>query len=145
MNDYDDVMAIPTEAEALGLLASQRLGRLVERIGDRVEIFPINYAVDAGRIVFRTAPGTKLAGLVAADEILVEADRVGDHEAWSVIVRGSASILEREADIARAEALNLRPLVPSVKRVFVAIAIDSISARRFHLGEAPEALPETVA
>lgn len=145
MHDYDDVMAIPTEAEALALLSSQRLGRLVERIGERVEIFPVNYAVDAGSIVFRTAPGTKLAGLVAADEILLEADRVDEREAWSVIVRGSASILEREDDIARVEKLDLRPLVPTVKRVYVAISIDSISARRFHLGEEPDALPETVA
>ena len=145
MNDYDEAIEVLSEPEALELLASQHLGRLVERVGERVEIFPINYVVDGNRLIFRTAPGTKLAGIVAADEILIETDRVTTDEAWSVIARGHATILEREDELARAEQLDLRPLTPTVKRVFVAITVDSITGRRFHRGEEPEALPETIA
>ena len=145
MNDYDEAIEVLSEPEALELLASQHLGRLVERVGERVEIFPINYVVHGTRLIFRTAPGTKLAGIVAADEILIETDRVTNHEAWSVIARGHATILEREDELARAEQLDLRPLIPTVKRVFVAITVDSITGRRFHRGEEPEALPETIA
>ncbi len=145
MTDYNDVMLQLDADEATKLLATQTLGRLVERVGDRIEIFPINFVSDGKRLVFRTAPGTKLAGLVAADEIVLETDHVGEKSAWSVVVRGTARILEGEADIARAEQLELRPLVPTVKRVFVEISVDEITGRRFVLGPEPEAEPETVA
>lgn len=145
MTDYEDVMVRLAEDEARELLKTQTLGRLVERIGDQIEVFPVNIACDGERIVFRTAPGTKLAGLVAADEVVFETDEVTEHDAWSVVVRGTARILEREDEIAQAEALELRPLVPSVKRVFAELSVDRISGRRFHLGEEPEALPETIA
>ena len=104
MTDYNDVMLELNEDEATKLLATQTLGRLVERVGQRIEIFPINFVSDGRRLVFRTAPGTKLAGLVAADEIVLETDHVGEKSAWSVVVRGKARILEGEADIAEAEA-----------------------------------------
>lgn len=145
MTDYNDVMLQLDADEATKLLATQTLGRLVERVGDRIEIFPINFVSDGKRLVFRTAPGTKLAGLVAADEIVLETDHVGEKSAWSVVVRGTARILEGEADIARAEQLELRPLVPTVKRVFVEISVDEITGRRFVLGPEPEAEPETIA
>lgn len=145
MTEYNDVMLQLDEDEATKLLATQTLGRLVERIGQHIEVFPVNFVSDGKRIIFRTAPGTKLAGLVAADEIVLETDHVGEKSAWSVVVRGTARILEGEADIAEAEKLDLRPLVPTVKRVFVEIAVDSITGRRFVLGPEPEGEPETVA
>ena len=145
MTEYNDVMLQLNEDEAGKLLATQTLGRLVERVGERIEVFPINFVSDGKRIIFRTAPGTKLAGLVAADEIVLETDHVGEKSAWSVVVRGTARILEGEADIAAAEQLDLRPLVPTVKRIFVEILIDQISGRRFVLGPEPDAEPETVA
>ena len=145
MTEYQDVMVRLSDDEARKLLQTQTLGRLVERIGDHIEVFPINIASDGERIVFRTAPGTKLAGLVAADEIVFETDQVTDDEAWSVVVRGTARILEREDEIAKAEEFDLRPLVPTVKRVFVELAVAEISGRRFVLGDEPEAQPETVA
>lgn len=145
MNDYDEIVHVLSDDEALELLASQTLGRLVERVGEQVEIFPINYVVDDRRLIFRTAPGTKLAGAVTADEVLVETDRVTRDEAWSVIVRGPAMILDHDDEIERAEQLDLRPLIPTVKQVFVAVEIESISGRRFQRGDEPEALPETIA
>lgn len=145
MTEYEDVM-VPLSAEEAGkLLASQTLGRLVERIGDHIEVFPINFWSDGPRIVFRTAPGTKLAGLVAADELVLETDYVSEHSAWSVVARGTARLLEKEAELAEAEQLELRPLIPTVKRVFVEISVDSISGRRFVLADEPEDHPETVA
>ncbi len=70
---------------------------------------------------------------------------MSETEAWSVLVTGAARILDRDDEIERAEQLDLRPLVPSIKRVFVAIDIERITARRFALGPEPEADPETIA
>ena len=55
------------------LLRSQEAGRLAVSIADRPEIFSINYVVDHGTVIFRTAESTKLAGAVQRD-VVFEAD-----------------------------------------------------------------------
>jgi hypothetical protein len=50
----------------LGLLRTSEVGRLAVSITDHPDIFPINYTVDRGTVVFRTAEGTKLAAPCAA-------------------------------------------------------------------------------
>ena len=74
------------------LLRSQEVGRLAVSIADRPEIFPINFVVDHGTVVFRTAEGTKLAGAVQGDAVAFEADGYerDTGEAWSVVVKGHA-------------------------------------------------------
>lgn len=126
------------EADCLKLLGLFDTGRLVFSVGNVAEIFPINYHIDGRTVTFRTAPGTKLVGAVVAREVLLEIDEIGDHEAWSVIVRGKARRLETTAEIEAADALPLQPLVPTVKREYVQIEIVDVSGRRFRLGAEPD-------
>ena len=79
------------------LLRSQEVGRLAVSIADRPEIFPVNYVVDHGTVVFRTAEGTKLAGAVQGDAVAFEADgyEPDTGEAWSVVVKGHAEEIAR--------------------------------------------------
>ena len=51
-------------AECWDLLREHQVGRLAVDIAGRPDIFPINYLVHGGGILFRTAPGTKLAGAI---------------------------------------------------------------------------------
>ncbi|MDJ1371215.1 pyridoxamine 5'-phosphate oxidase family protein [Gulosibacter molinativorax] len=140
----DAVVEILDDTRARTLLGGHTLGRLVERIHDITEIFPVNYWSDGHRIVIRTAPGTKLAGAVVADEILFQVDNVTEDVAWSVVAHCTARVLESAEEIERASQLDLHPLVPTVKEVFVEFKIGEISGRYFHLGAEPEAEPETV-
>ena len=45
----------------LQLLRTREVGRLAVSSADHPDIFPINYVLDRGTVVFRTAEGTKLA------------------------------------------------------------------------------------
>lgn len=141
----NEVVEILDASRARSLLSGHTLGRLIERIGDVTEVFPVNYWSDGHRIVFRTAPGTKLVGTVIANEILFQADYVTERTAWSVIVHCTARILHSAEEIDRASELDLKPLVPTVKEVFVELSVNELSGRFFNLGEEPEAQPETVA
>jgi nitroimidazol reductase NimA-like FMN-containing flavoprotein (pyridoxamine 5'-phosphate oxidase superfamily) len=118
-------------------LRSQVLGRLVAWVGGVVDIFPVNFVMDQGDVVLRTAEGTKLAQLVIGDEVLFEVDQFDDAEAWSVVIRGSARVLDNEAEIAAAEALPLKPMVPTIKRNFVRITPNTITGRAFARVEEP--------
>jgi Pyridoxamine 5'-phosphate oxidase len=46
--------------QCLRLMAEAEIGRLAVNAGNTPAIFPVNYALDGGTIVFRTDPGTKL-------------------------------------------------------------------------------------
>ena len=47
--------------ECWTLLRHTEVGRLAVTMGTSPDIFPVNFAVDRGSVVFRTAEGTKLA------------------------------------------------------------------------------------
>lgn len=138
------VVEILDGTRARSFLSGHNLGRLIERIGSITEVFPVNYWSDGHRILIRTAPGTKLAGVVVADEILFQADQVTETTAWSVIAHCTGRILESSAEIDEAAELDLKPLIPTVKEVFVEFTVGEISGRAFNLGDEPKAQPETV-
>ncbi|MCH8559127.1 pyridoxamine 5'-phosphate oxidase family protein [Nesterenkonia sp. LB17] len=122
-----------------GLLERGRFGRLVVVVGQRADIFPINYAAAPDRtLVFRTAPGTKLAKLAINETVLFEADHISVDTAWSVTVRGQAQWLQRTEEIEEAERLELRPWAPSVKDNYVRVTPTEISGRHFQFGPHPE-------
>lgn len=137
MNDMQNPVSVLSDAECWERLATMAVGRIVTHVRDVVDIFPVNYAVDGESIVLRTAEGSKLIELVISEDVLFEVDDHTETDAWSVIVRGKARKLEREAEIAAAEALPLKPMVPTVKRHYVRIAPVSISGRYFAFGEEP--------
>ena len=138
MNAHTDPIEMLTPEQSWERLGEQELGRLVTHVGDTIDIFPVNYAVDGDGILFRTAPGSKLFELTVNADVLFEVDHHTDTTAWSVIVRGHASALESDADVQRAEAAGLRPWIPTDKRVYVRIAPTSVSGRAFRRAPEPD-------
>ena len=141
-----------SEEECWERLGGTEFGRLAYHLADEVHIAPINYAVDGRTLVFRTAEGSKLLGVVMNTDVAFEIDDVDEEaeSAWSVIVRGAARILEGQ-EARDADNLRLRPWVDTRKFNVVSIAVDELSGRQFHLArpwrhmlppEEPEPLTE---
>jgi len=85
-----------TEAECWRLLACHAVGRLGVTARAGPEIYPVNYVVEGGAVLFRTDPGGKLASLTEAPGVCLEIDDV-DADArtgWSVLVKGRAHQLD---------------------------------------------------
>lgn len=127
--------------EAWALLASSDVGRIALSVGGQPDIFPINYFAGDGRVLMRTAEGTKLAELAVNGKVAFEADAYNDDGGWSVVVKGSARILTTLAEIAKADEAPLRPLIPTLKYNYIEIVPDEVSARRFEFGPEPERYP----
>jgi uncharacterized protein len=123
----------------LELLRSTDVGRLAVSITDHPDIFPVNYVVDHGTVVFRTAEGTKLAASVLGRAVAFEIDGYDpEHgDAWSVVIKGRATEIERMQDVFDALDLPLFPWHASPKHRFVRIEPFDISGRRFHVAERP--------
>ena len=135
-------MAEPTTRmsteECWEFLQRHELGRLAFHLADEVHITPINYAVDHDPVtghrslLFSTAEGTKLLGVVMNPDVAFEVDELVAETAASVIVRGRARRLE-EDEAHRAENVPLRPWVATPKWDVVEIEVTDISGRHFEL------------
>ena len=139
MSEQPEGMTELDEGQCAELLATASLGRLALNVHDVLDIFPVNFAMDEGRILFRTSEGTKLAELTIHPDVVFEVDEVGDEEAWSVVVRGSARTIEREDDAIRAERVAAPSTLPSIKTRIVEIVPRSMSGRRIRRGVEPSA------
>ena len=134
----DDPVLNLDDDQSWKLLEGTKHGRLVVTVGGEPDIFPVNYAVGGRKIYLRTAPGNKLAELTINSKVLFEVDGIMSDEAWSVVLRGTARVLEQSAEIAAAESLGLKSWVPTLKDFYVEIEPVSLSGRHFNFGEQPE-------
>ncbi len=134
----DNPILVLTDDQSWKLIEGTQHGRLVVIVGGEPDIFPVNYAVSGRKLYLRTAPGNKLAELTINAKVLFETDGILSDEAWSVVLRGTARVLDKSADIAAAEALGLKPWVPTLKDFYVEIEPTNVSGRHFQFGEHPE-------
>lgn len=126
--------------ECWKLLRGVSVGRLAVWVEDHPDIFPINYAVDHGTLVFRTGEGTKLAAALGAHPIAFEVDGVDQSTgvAWSVNIKGAAQLLRTTEELVDSFSLMLFPWESGRKDTFVRIVPTSTTGRRFTISEPTE-------
>lgn len=139
-------MPITEESAADHLTSSQcwdyirraRFGRLAVAVEGQPEIFPVNFAVDHGTLVFRTAAGTKLSGALSGNPVAFEIDGYDDHlsSAWSVVLKGKAALLADYQELVDSEELPLFPWQAGSKNAFVRIEPEVTAGRRFLISHA---------
>ncbi|MEO8749386.1 MAG: pyridoxamine 5'-phosphate oxidase family protein [Allobranchiibius sp.] len=117
------------------LLRSTDVGRLAVATAEGPDIFPINFLVDQGTIVFRTSVGSKLAAAATDPNVAFEADGYEPEagQAWSVVVKGRAEEIRRLHELVDTTTFPLFPWHAGPKNRFVRIAARAISGRRFHI------------
>ncbi|MBT2550133.1 pyridoxamine 5'-phosphate oxidase family protein [Arthrobacter sp. ISL-65] len=115
------------------LLRQVSVGRLAVWVDDQPDIFPLNYTVDHGTLVFRTGSGTKLGGALGEAPVALEADGVDAVSglAWSVVVKGKAAPITGIEEVLDSVSLYLFPWQAGQKDHFIRITPESISGRRF--------------
>jgi hypothetical protein len=99
------------EAECWEFLARHHLGRVGLVHLDQPMIFPVNYALDGHSVVFRTAPGTKLAMAAADRPAVFEVDEASElfETGTSVMLHGALREITDPVERGRAEGLPIRP------------------------------------
>src|SRR5687767_4710626 len=122
-----------SESECWALLRTTSVGRLAVWVDDHPDIFPLNYAVDHGTIVFRSRAGTKVATALSESPVALEADGYDTQsaEVWSVVIRGNAEGIHEIQDLMDSVGLPLFPWQAGDKGQFIRIVPAVISGRRF--------------
>lgn len=118
--------------ECWEVLERLEFGRLAYVVEGRIELAPVNYAVHEGELVFRTAEGSVLAGVLRSGEAVFEIDDINEETAISVIVRAHPREFTH-AEARWTDQMRLRPWVSSKKELVVGLTPHLISGRRFHL------------
>ncbi len=130
------------------LLATRSVGRLAVNMGHYPLVFPVNYALDAKTIVFRTGVGTKLHAIHRSN-VTFEVDEIDvpHRSGWSVMVKGAAHELSADRNPALYERLSragARPWAAGDRHHLLRILVDQISGRRIRPGERPPAAPDVL-
>lgn len=118
--------------ECWELLRAQEFGRLAYVAEGDLAIVPLNYAVDGDQLVFRTADGSKLQGLLTEPKVAFEIDQIAEEEGTSVVVRGRIRMLS-DTDEARLEQAGLRPWLGEDRPHLIALQPTRITGRRYSL------------
>ncbi|MEO9246895.1 pyridoxamine 5'-phosphate oxidase family protein [Citricoccus nitrophenolicus] len=122
-----------TEPRCWELLRHAEIGRLAVWVEDHPEIFPVNFTVDRGALVFRTAEGTKVSAALGDAAVALETDGpdAGSGTAWSVVVKGRAQQITDSAGLMDTVRLPLLPWQGGAKGKFIRIVPTEVTGRRF--------------
>jgi nitroimidazol reductase NimA-like FMN-containing flavoprotein (pyridoxamine 5'-phosphate oxidase superfamily) len=133
MKDWDRRgLGILDRAECLRRLASVAVGRIGFLREGEVIVLPVNHVVHGEDVTFRTTWGSKLQTAADGEQVAFEVDsfHLDSETGWSVLVRGTTSIVE-DPDVR--EELERQALAswlpPSANTFWVRVRADDISGR----------------
>lgn len=107
-------------SQCWSLLRTRDVGRVAFVLGGRLELLPVNYAVDGGSVVFRTSTGAKLEAADLRTEAVFEVDaREADETAWSVVLRGTLRRVRALHELVGSYTLPIYPWEASPKNAIL--------------------------
>ena len=129
---FTDGLEVLSEDQCRRLLSQADVGRLAITVSALPAIFPVNYAVLDGDIVFLTGEGTKLRAAVDEAVVAFEIDDIDPETktGWSVLVVGMARELQEDGALARVAALGLVPWAPGDRHHVVRLQSEIVTGRR---------------
>jgi nitroimidazol reductase NimA-like FMN-containing flavoprotein (pyridoxamine 5'-phosphate oxidase superfamily) len=115
------------------LLRTVPIGRIALPSAADIEVFPVNFIVDGGTIVFRTAQGTKLTLIGDGTRATFEADKidVGDRLVWSVVLKGPVRQVSSLDEVRATFDMELPTWHAGPKPTYVRMKPQLITGRRF--------------
>ena len=128
----DEGLELLDEEECLRLLASREVGRIGVTVRSLPAIFPVNYRMIDGAIVFRTSHGTKLAAAVSNAIVAFETDEYDTVErtGWSVLVVGRSEVVHDLDVTFKVLDAGLEPYAGGFRTSIVRIPPEMVSGRR---------------
>ena|SRR5579862_2210633 len=120
------------EEQCRELLGTKSVGRVAVSVGAIPAVFPVNYAMVEGAVLFLTAPGTKLAAAVRGAVVAFEVDEIdeADHRGWSVLAVGEAHVVDAAEAARLVGEAGPEPWAPTGRHHLIRIGVEFLSGRR---------------
>ena len=128
----DEGLELLDDPEALRLLATSEVGRVGVTIGALPAIFPVNYRLIDGCVVFRSAPGSKLSAAASRTVVAFEVDdyNAADRSGWSVLLVGLSEVVDDLDVTFKTFESGLETYVDGPRGAIVRITPTFVSGRR---------------
>ncbi|MFF0558380.1 helix-turn-helix domain-containing protein [Streptomyces sp. NPDC004266] len=130
-----------SETECWELLDGHGVGRVAVEGGDGLAVFPVNYRVVDGEIVFMTAADSSLARASGSGaEVAFEEDRLDEafSQGWSVLLVGPVRTVSDEAPVRRiTDAGRPEPWAGEGRDTMVTLTPRRVTGRRIRVPGAP--------
>lgn len=132
MTLIDNGLEILSPDQCHDLLRRTTVGRVAVTVAALPAIFPVNYAVLDGQIIFRTGEGTKLQAALHKTVVAFQIDHFDGSVAsgWSVMAVGLAEEITDPDELRTAESLGLLPFAAGDRSHYVRIRPEFLSGRR---------------
>ena len=126
-----------TEAEAVELLGTQEVGRLVFTRWALPAVVPVNFVLRGGAIWIWTASASSMWQAVRGSVVAFEVDQLdaATRSGWSVVVLGVAELVTRPEEIDGARRHGPEPWIPGRKEHLLRIPLKLVSGRRIVPGQ----------
>ncbi|BFV55394.1 pyridoxamine 5'-phosphate oxidase family protein [Kitasatospora sp. CMC57] len=121
-----------TTRECWDRVGGRGVGRIALPTEPGPTVLPVNYAVDAGSIVYRTDPDGAAAP-APGSAVSFQVDHIDDHlsTGWSVLIIGTAEHIDSSEAIQRLETEHqMEPWAGGSRPLWVRIQPDTVSGRR---------------
>ena len=133
------------EVECLRLISPGGIGRLAFTGRYGLTVFPVNYVLHDGSIVFRTSEDSPTdedlrTGIAHAEyEVAFEIDHIDQvgQLGWSVLVQGSAHHMSSEAERAVVRESGVEPWAAGPREHAIRITPTRVTGRRLRRPDAP--------
>jgi nitroimidazol reductase NimA-like FMN-containing flavoprotein (pyridoxamine 5'-phosphate oxidase superfamily) len=122
-----------TDEECLARLRSHSVGRIAFCVDGGPQIYPVNFVMADGAIVFRTSPYGPMADQSHHGEVAFEVDELDRElrEGWSVLAVGPAETLEADETLEMTSLRLLEPWAAGSRSLFVRIRPHQLTGRQF--------------
>ena len=141
--EMEPVLTVLSREQCLRLMATAPVGRIIytRRAMPAVEL--VNFTVDAGDIVIRTAPSGKLLAAIRGAVVAFEADAYdpGARSGWSVTAVGHAREVTDPADVGMLRSAGPHPWAPGDHPYFVRITPGQLTGRYLSAADSGPAGP----
>jgi nitroimidazol reductase NimA-like FMN-containing flavoprotein (pyridoxamine 5'-phosphate oxidase superfamily) len=136
-------LEVLTSAEAIVLLETQEVGRLVYTRRAVPKVVPVNFAIRDDAVLIWTGSGSSLAQAVRGAPVAFEVDEVdrSTHSGWSVIVAGTAQLVTDQAQRERARGDGPAPWAEGTKDYLIRIPLETVTGRRLGRDTSAQASP----
>lgn len=121
-----------SEAEALALLATAPVGRLIYSDRALPFVVPVSFVVDGLDIIMRTGRRSQLTKHAPGNVVAFEVDdiAIATRSGWSVVVTGRVELVHDPGELGRLRALDIEAWVSSDTDCYLRLRVELISGRR---------------
>jgi nitroimidazol reductase NimA-like FMN-containing flavoprotein (pyridoxamine 5'-phosphate oxidase superfamily) len=132
----DPVLTKIDRDQCEALLQSGGVGRVAFRAPEQLVVFPVNFRVLDGDVVFRSGHDGSVGQLSPDEPVSFEVDHIDDamSEGWSVLATGTVHVVREPDELREVQALNIEPWAGGDRHTYFRLSVTALTGRVINVG-----------